>query len=684
MRRTLAPIIFVIIALVVLSTDRWAAHRALGQAETPLIIVDHPEDWLETTVKVTDLTPEPRGIAAAPAADRCGEATPLELSFAHPADGSGTNTRMFTQEPDDPVLGCMFGAPTAPQGYRTAWYSLTAGDSSIVTITTEGTEYDTVLAVFAGSCGNLAALACSDDFRGFQSSVSFRAIRGRTYLIEVADYRPGAPETPDLRFSAVMHEGGAAWSQVRNLPFGGVSRHAFAAAGPDMYIIGGQAVINDPPGMEITNKFYRYNALDNNFYGLADVPGSSLSNTTAVYLNGKIYVPGGFNGDTSNYANIHLAYDVATNFWDQTLPPIPVEMLPNGKMFAWSAAAAAPDQASYYVTGGATSYHPEVDPHEVVISEVYRYTPATRTWVTMTPMAGSRYGHTAAWVTKANRGLCVAGGLTTGEDVEGQDVLILLTNGECFNPAAGVWQPTGALNFPRYNAGSAVGPDGNWYIFGGLDAIGGVPETEVYNPNTNTWQALSGEYSLGGEPNDPARVWPRGAFWGDTLFVFGGNTPPRENRVISSVDRMTIGLGHVPLANRIMIPLSAMIGTENFLAGSAPLPLNTPISGNFEESTQFINGYAFTWPAFGCATLQLTNVPSRSVLKLHVYNLSKAVLAQDSEPLTGDKSVSVMLQPGLYFATVEREIPGDMPKPNQNYQLSLLTGLSCAPTPLRN
>jgi len=667
MRRTLVPFLFMI-TLALLAAGGWAADRAMGQESDPLIIADPPTDWLEQEIKVTDLTPVPRRPDAEPAADQCGSATPLNLSFDNPADGSGTVTNLFTQEITDPVLGCMFGAPTNVRGYRTAWYSLTAGDTSIVTLTTEGTEYDTVLAVYTGSCEAPAVLACSDDFRGFQSSITLRVIRGQTYLIEVADYRPGAPQATQLRFSAVMHDGGANWVQLGTMPAGGVSRHAFASNGPDMYIIGGQTRVSDNQTPVITQDFYRYNAIDNQFQKLDDVSGSSLSNSTAVYMGGKVYVPGGFNGDTSDYVNVHLAYEVASGFWQQ-LPPFPVGMLPDGEMFAWSSAAAAPDQASYYVTGGITSY-PALDPDAVVIDNVYRYVPATRQWEVVQPMANARYAHTAAWLTKANRGLCVAGGLAPGQDGDGEAVIVLLTGGECFNPATGIWQPIANLNFPRYAAGSAVGPDGNWYVFGGLDGNGGVPETEMYDPNTNTWIVLGGEYSLGGPPQNPPRVWPRGAFWGDTLYVFGGNTPPPENRVISSVDRMTIAAP--PAANRIMLPLSTTSATSSFLANGTQLHLNIPVSGNFVESTQFFNGYYFDWPVFGRAVLSLTNVPDDSNLTVTLYNIHKArQTGSEGEPLTGDKVISRTLEPGRYFVVIERVTPGDMPDPNQIYHLVL-------------
>jgi hypothetical protein len=670
MRRFL--LLIPVIATLVAAAAAGAENRAIDQTAPPLIIVEPPKEWLDVAIKVTDLMPVPRLPSAAPAADQCAEATPLNLSFANRADGSGTLTNPFTEEATDPLLSCIFGTATKPSGYRTAWYQLTPGSTGVVTLTTEGTNYDTVLGVFAGSCATLQALACSDDFRGLQSSVTFQAIRGRTYYIVVGDFRPGAPTAQTLRFSAVMREGGARWNQVGNMPFGGVSRHAFVSDGADMYIIGGQTNINGVP--ELSNKLLRYNAVSNQWTELADVRGSSVSNTTAVRLGKTIYVPGGFNGNTSEYVNVHLSYDITTDFWD-LIPPIPPSILPNNRMFAWSAGAAGPGETSYYLTGGITSY-PAFETDATVINNTYRFTPATGQWETFQPMTTPRYAHTAAWIFGANRGLCVAGGLSTGTNTAGEPVTVLLTGGECYNPATGgSWQPTSELNFPRYNAGSAVGPDGNWYIFGGLDALGGVPETEVYDPVSNTWRVLGSDFSLGGLPQNPARVWPRGAFWGDTLYVFGGNTPPTENRVISAVERMSIGAGYLSSANGILLPYAAMPGSDSTLENATPLLLNTPIAGNFVESTQFYNIYYFDWPAFGRATVRLSNIPDDSNFNITVIDKFKVLRGQGNTALFGgEKTVSVTLDPDRYWVIVERIFPKDLPRPGDFYQLSLTGG----------
>ncbi len=646
----------------------WAEDVTANQTDAPLIVTAPPSDWLPDEIEVADL---PEWTEATAAADTCATATSLELSFAHTADGSGTVTNPFTTEATDPVLSCAFGVPSNPRGYRTAWHVLVAGDTGVITLTTEGTNYDTILAVFEGTCAALNSLSCTDDTLGFQSKTSIRVIRGHTYYILVADYQSGAPATATLRFSAVMHEGGQRWRQVSNLPFGGVSRHAFASDGVDMYVIGGQTRIQGIP--ELSNRLLRYNAESRQWTELADMPGTGLSNTTAVRLGRRIYVPGGFNGNTSEYANTHLVYDLTTDFWD-TAAPIPTALLPGGKMLAWASAVAAPDETSYYLTGGITTIPPFL-PNAVILNNTYRYTPSTNQWEAFRPMATARYAHTAAWVSAANRGLCVVGGLTTGVDVSGQSIIVLLTTGECYNPATGTdWQPTGSLNFPRYNAGSAIGPDGNWYVFGGLDAQGnGVPEVEVYDPLANAWRVLDSDFSWGGRPIDPPFDWPRGAFWRDNLYVFGGNTP-REQRVVSTVDRLNVGSGIAWAPYRSLVPIAPKIGSDNLLIWATYLPLNGPLSGNFVLSDQFYNAYYFDWPAFGRATIRLGNIPSDSNFNIAVYDAGKVLRGQSNPALYGgEKTVQVTLMPGRYYVVVQRIFPKDLPNSDDFYSLGVFT-----------
>ena len=667
MRRTFVSILFLIL-FAGLVAGAWADSPPMAQTAEPLVVAEPPESWLPNEISVADL--EPLAADAPPAADTCSTATPLFLSFSQTADGSGTLTNAFTHEASDPIPACTFGKPSNARGYRTAWHVLVPGSTGVVTISTEGTTYDTVLTVYDGTCAALRALTCADDTLGFQSKTTLPVVRGRTYYILVADYNFGAPATADLRISATMARGGQRWQQVSNLPRGGVSRHAFASLGLDMFVIGGQERIQGTP--VLSNKLLRHNVEANRWTEMADMPGSGLSNTTAARLGLNIFVPGGFNGNTTAYSFTHLVYNIETDFWAEAVP-IPPALLPGGKTFGWSAAVAAPGETSYYVTGGTTSIPPFAT-NTVVINNTYRFTPSTNQWEASRPMNTARYAHTAAWVGIANRGLCVAGGLSTGTNDAGQPIIVLLTGGECFNPATGTgWQATGPMNFPRYNAGSAIGPDGRWYVFGGVDAAGlGVPETEVYDAVSNTWIVLGSNYTLGGLATDPGIEWPRGAFWRENLYIYGGNTP-REQRVVSAVDRLALGAGFVSAAGRTYVPIAPKVGSGDFLFWSTYLPLNTSVTGNFERSDQFFNPYTFDWPVFGRATVRLRNIPSNTNYNIAVYDHNKVLLAEGNTAVTGNKEVSLTLLPGKYYVVVQRIFPKDLPDRHVVYDLGVFT-----------
>jgi len=115
---------------------------------------------------------------------------PPNDSFANaftiaPAGGTVTGTNIDSSSQSGEPVACDLG------GGRTVWWRWTAPKNEIVTLSTLGSDFDTVLAVYTGAAVNaLAPVICNDDVPGgfFTSEVIFQAVAGTTYRIAVDGY----------------------------------------------------------------------------------------------------------------------------------------------------------------------------------------------------------------------------------------------------------------------------------------------------------------------------------------------------------------------------------------------------------------------------------------------------------------------------------------------------------------
>lgn len=101
--------------------------------------------------------------------------------------------------PDDPTFACVSG-----QRYHTVWFVYTATANATLTVHTNGSSYDTVLAVWTGfSPGDLVSQACNDNYSGSTSQVSLSQVKGTTYHIEVASMTQN-PTYAGLTLKAIL------------------------------------------------------------------------------------------------------------------------------------------------------------------------------------------------------------------------------------------------------------------------------------------------------------------------------------------------------------------------------------------------------------------------------------------------------------------------------------------------
>jgi hypothetical protein len=125
---------------------------------------------------------------ALPNNDLCSQATAITTTpFTQTRD-----TRAATTSPDDPLQSCSSAGPA--RNSNSVWYRFTPSQNGTVTVSTVGSNYDTILTAFTGACGSLREAACNDDFgSGIDSQITFEVTAGTAYLIEVTDFddRPG-------------------------------------------------------------------------------------------------------------------------------------------------------------------------------------------------------------------------------------------------------------------------------------------------------------------------------------------------------------------------------------------------------------------------------------------------------------------------------------------------------------
>ncbi|MFN2276084.1 MAG: hypothetical protein ACK2UR_00585 [Candidatus Promineifilaceae bacterium] len=690
MRRLLPLLVLSVLLTAVLAV----ATRAQDGEEKPLITV-RAEDLVWKPGAMIDGTADPQmtlmstmgtmAFAATEPSDTCLDAPLLALLPEAPADGISFNVENATEADDDPILTCMWGTPPRRQGFRTVWYQLVVPASGRITLDTFSSQYDTVLGVYTGECGDLTAVKCSDDVNGFSSERTFAVSAGETYYIEVADRDPGIGNEKILNFSALLQRLDSAWNAVETKPSPpAISRHSTASLFDMLFVIGGQTGGTGIP--IVSNQLLRLNTYTKQWEThLATIPGAGYSNTTAAMVGNQIFIPSGYNGNNLGYDGLHWAYTFDPNNRDDPGYWTSVAAVPKvrGKNFAWAASAAQPGGNSYYLMGG-TSSTDLFDTATVSNKEAFVYLVEQDTWLPVSSMQTARYAHTGAWLSANNLGACVAGGLgvlDTGE-------FVFHTSAECFTPTRG-WRFIGDMNIPRIGAGSAVGPDGRWYVFGGLTPLNettliAVLQTEVYNPYLNTWSILSPEFNLGGQVLPSARAFVSGSVVGSSLYVTGGSVSYDSNgNWFSDENALPLTEEFFLPSNTSYMPVQAgnfddyLRPDDNFDEARA-LGFGQAQSRNFSNQRDFYDFYYFDLAAPTSIRINL-EVPDDNDFDLLLYGQNKTLRGESITPFNGDdesipgiNNQFLRLEPRRYYVVVQRAFPAGQPDKSAYYKIELL------------
>ncbi|MCP4422625.1 MAG: hypothetical protein GY805_38940, partial [Chloroflexi bacterium] len=205
----------------------------------------------------------------------------------------------------------------------------------------------------------------------------------------------------------------------------------------------------------------------------------------------------------------------------------------------------------------------------------------------------------------------------------------------------------------RFGAGSAVSPDGRWFVFGGQDYnFAAVPEVEVYDPaNPGAgWQILDISHDLGGSSTIRARSFPEGQFIGNHLYAIGGHSTI-DSFVTPLVQRL------LSLGETIYLPV-VLNGdgnrfNDNFGAAQR-INLNSAQTHQFDDSTDFFDAFYFDLSSNDTVTVRLSQIPSGSDYNIIIYDDNKAVRGSGSNGGNLDEAVLLSLSAGRYFVMVER------------------------------
>ncbi len=684
MRRSLLLLLLILVGTTALvqaqSRDR---STAIDESLLPPDMIDG--EWTPPfELEQVEWEELPPNVIAAAGADHCVDAPLLAFPDGTVGGGDVLPTNNMTTDPTDPDISeCMFGAPPSVQGFRSVWYRFFPLQSGVIDIQTTldpsnfETSYDTVVALYRsdapfGECNNLTLIACNDDAQGFQSRIKMFVRQWDNYYIEVVDWNFAVNNEAVLGISVSFDVGETLWDVQEQASMSWQkprSRHAVVAIGDYIYVIAGQTSVTGFPTRD--GAVDRYHAPTGTWAPMMPMVGAGYSNTTAAVVNGRIYIPAGYVGNNSAYDGTHWVFDpnlpnVPYNgAWFANQNPVPWNLL-DGQPYAWSQAVSmrVGQTDGYFLTGGVLPV--DAQPQSEPVAHLLFFAPSadghTGVWNTqLAPMSIARYAHVAAAVTRqtafgTEQQVCVAGGITKESNIYRS-----LSDAECYSNISGQWSPIAALTFNRFNGSSAVGPDGRWYVFGGTTVISlngsntslPLTVTEVYDPETNTWQVLDSRYDL----RAPARDWARGAFVGNTIHVFGGET----------FNVATSTWGVVPLVESLYIPPTGQIlpavrmervdGYEpnDTLETATPIGLNDPRNDSFVLNDDWHDFFAFHVPYNMVVRASVTEIPYGSDYDLYLYNSDKFLVGYSNSIGNQDEhATSFLLTPGLYYALVQR------------------------------
>ncbi len=489
--------------------------------------------------------------AAAPANDDFYSATLISsLPFTDAID-----TTEATADPNDP-------SPCRNYPNNSVWYRYTPPDSNFVQISTEGSDYNTIVGVFVGDYSALNQANCYTGNSPFTISLS----AGTTYYIMIVG-GTGSYPSPIGNYGGALQisisESTDSWGYTGSMK----DSHSTATLLGDGRVLatgGYRSEVYDPA----TGTWVQY---------IWQGSGSS-GNTATLLSDGRVLIVGGY-VDYSGATSSAMIYDPAAGSWNSTgslntaRDAHSATLLPDGRVL---------------VTGGRDSNHNFLNSSEV-------YDPETGAWSYTGSLNNDRHVHTATLLQDGH--VLVVGG---------QGSAGFLASAELYDPGTGAWSLTGSLNTGRVAHTATLLSDGRVLAAGGFgNVLGGyLSSSEVYDPTTGEWSP-TGSMSINRQQSQ-ATLLPDGR-----VLMAGGY----NNKVIASAEVYDPVTGVWSLAYPMNSPRSgAMMTLLNdrrvlvtggdinlptsaeiywYLAPPPPPPPLPPVNDNFANAT-LIDNFPFT------------------------------------------------------------------------------------------
>ncbi len=275
-------------------------------------------------------------------------------------------------------------------------------------------------------------------------------VNGKLYIFGGYDVKKRPTWTPTKR-SYVYDPLADTWTSIADLPhtpngtgFGGITHVGLTNDGTNIYFAGGYTSNSDGTGQLFgTKQVWKYNVSSNTYTRLPDLP-EALAAGQMRYLNGKIHYMGGANLSRAD-VGVHYALDLnnLSAGWKALAPLINPVNHPGSAVYG----------GKIYFLGGA--HHQ--DNNSITQKTVEVYDENTNAWTKLADMPVAR-DHISSSVVVMGSRILVLGGETS------HNVLSNLVS--AYSPASNTWVELTPLTAGK-SAGVAAVLNGNIYYTGG-------------------------------------------------------------------------------------------------------------------------------------------------------------------------------------------------------------------------